>query len=155
MARSRARILDELLPPADQQRVIDAVGRAERHTSGEIKVHIEERCAGDAIERARSVFDRLGLQRTRERNGVLVYVAVADRKFAIVGDQGIHAATGDAFWHGAAGKMKVALTSGSLGDGLVAAIAAVGETLAQLFPARRHDDNQLSNEISVPGPSKP
>ena len=152
---AKARTLDDLLAPADQQRVVHAIARAERRTSGEIKVHVEDRCPGDAMARARALFQRLGLHRTRERNGVLVYIAAADHKFAILGDQGIHAATGDAFWHGAAGKMKVALTSGSLGDGLVAAIAAVGETLAQLFPARRHDDNQLSNEISVPGPSKP
>src|SRR5690349_18751477 len=99
--------LDQLLPETDQSRVVEAIQAAERGTSGEIKVHVEARCpGGDAMKRAELLFQKLGLHQTRERNGVLIYVALGDRKFALRGDQGIHEAVGSPFWAEAAAAMK-------------------------------------------------
>lgn len=140
--------LDELLPPSDQARVVAAIARAERETSGQIKVHLDARWRGDPARRAKALFRRLGLSRTRERNGVLVYVAVGDRKFALLGDAGIHAAVGSPFWDEAAARMKKAFSRGALGDGLVAAIEAIGEELRARFPHRPGASNEISDDIS-------
>ena len=141
--------LDELMPPPEQARVVEAVRKAEASTSGQIKVHVEPSCRGTALERARSLFASLGLTRTRQRNAVLIYVAPRDRTFAIVGDDGIHGVGGDDLWQRAAAAMKAGLGSGSLADGLLAAVAEVGAVLAREFPpqAGQHD-NELSDEIS-------
>ena len=140
--------LDDLLPRADQERVAAAIRDAESRTSGEIKVHLDERCPGDAMERAKALFAALGLTRTAACNGVLVYLAVRDRKYAILGDSGIHGAAGPAFWDEAAARMRACFARGALGDGLCAAIAAVGERLAAAFPRRADDQNELSDDIS-------
>ncbi len=146
-----ARSLDTLVAPADQARVVDAIRRAEARTSGEVKVHVEARCpGGDPFARARALFAHLGLEKTRERNGVLIYVAVDDRRFAILGDAGIHDAVGgQPFWEGAATKMRAAFVRGALADGLLAAIDEVGTQLAERFPHRADDVNELSDDIST------
>jgi len=143
--------LDELLGAAEQERVVAAVREAERRTSGQIKVHLEPRCRGDAFDRARTLFGSLGLHATRRRNAVLVYVAPRDRKFAILGDEGIHAVAGDALWARAAAAMKAGIAAGSLGDGLCAAVGEVGAALAREFPPDAGGDNELPDEISVGG----
>lgn len=143
------RTLDDLLSPADQQRVVAAIRAAEQTTSGQIKVHVEARCrGGDAYHRAAELFHRLGLERTRARNGVLLYVAVRDRKFALIGDSGIHEEVGSAFWHEAVARMRTAFQSGDLGAGLVGAISAVGERLAKRFPHHAGDPNEIPDDIS-------
>jgi uncharacterized membrane protein len=148
-----ASALDQLLPPADQARVVQAIQAAERTTSGEIKVHIEARCSeSDALARAQALFVELGLTRTRERNAVLLYVAARDRRFALLGDQGIHEEVGSQFWSEAAEKMTRAFRDGRLGDGLVEAISAIGERLARRFPPRPDDQNELSDDISTSEP---
>jgi uncharacterized membrane protein len=151
------RALDQLLPPAEQARVITAIQAAERATSGEIKVHVERACPGkDAMARARALFQSLGLTRTRERNGVLVYVAIDDRLAAILGDQGIHAEVGETFWQEALDRMREGFRRGAFGDGLVGAVEAVGARLARRFPPRKDDVNELSDEISTDdGPDRP
>ena len=141
--------LDEHLPRADQDRVVAAIRDAEQSTSGQIRVHVEDRCPGEPMERARALFVRLGLTRTRRRNGVLIYVAMGDRKFAILGDEGIHNAVGDAFWHGAAAKMKEFFALGAHGDGLCAAVKAVGEALAAQFPREAGDQNELPDDVTT------
>ena len=143
--------LDELLGAAEQERVVAAVREAERRTSGQVKVHLEPRCRGDAFARARALFDSLGLAATRRRNAVLLYVAPGDKKFAILGDQGIHAVAGDALWNRAAAALKAGIAAGSLGDGLCAAIAEVGAALAREFPPEAGGANELPDDISVGG----
>src|SRR5207245_9962841 len=107
--------LDELIPPADQKRIVEAIVAAEQHTSGQIKVHVEPRCkGGDAFRRAADLFARLGLTQTRQRNGVLIYVATQDRKFALLGDTGIHEDVGSAFWQEAAGRLPACFRRGAL-----------------------------------------
>ena len=135
--------LEELLPASEQERVVAAIRRAEGKTSGQVKVHLDARCIGPARRRAERLFVRLGLSGTRHRNAVLLYVAVRDHKYAILGDSGIHEAVGGSFWESAAARMKDAFARGALGDGLVGAIEAIGEKLAERFPP-----GQTSNEIS-------
>jgi uncharacterized membrane protein len=142
--------LDQLLPRAEQSRIVEAIQAAERGTSGEIKVHVEARCPGkDATRRAQGLFQKLGLHKTRERNGVLIYVAMSDRVFALHGDEGIHQAVGSPFWAEAAAAMKDAFQRGAFAEGLVAAVQAVGARLAERFPPRADDKNELSDEIST------
>jgi uncharacterized membrane protein len=140
--------LDRLLPKADQERVIAAIRAAEAKTSGEIKVHIEARCAGKPWPRALELFHRLGLEKTRDRNAVLIYVAMRSRKYALLGDSGIHEEVGSQFWSEAAGRLQGAFRRGALGDGLVGAIEAIGDRLAQKFPPRPDDTNEISDDIS-------
>jgi uncharacterized membrane protein len=145
--------LDELLDRQSQTQVVSAIARAEASTSGEIRVHLEASCkGGDPYQRAVELFSRLGMKKTAERNGVLIYVAVRDRRLSIIGDEGIHADVGDAFWHDALEKMRAAFGRGALGEGLVAAIDEVGRRLASRFPRRADDKNELTDEIST-GPS--
>jgi uncharacterized membrane protein len=145
------RSLDPILSDADRQRLVAAIQAAESQTSGEIKVHVEARCpGGDAMARARELFAKLGLTRTRERNGVLIYVAVSDRRFALFGDQGIHEEVGSPFWSEAASAMSQAFSRGAFADGIAGAIESVGKRLTARFPRPPGERvNQLSDEIST------
>ena len=82
--------LDDFISIPDQGRVVDAIGEAEKMTSGEIRVHITPKCGNDVMKDAAKTFDRLKMYKTRHRNGVLIYVAFESRKFAILGDAGIN-----------------------------------------------------------------
>src|SRR5258706_9744320 len=140
--------LDKVLHPYDQKRVVDAIGAAERLSAGEICVHVEGRCPGnDPIKRATTLLTKLGVTRTRERNGVLIYVAVRDRRFAVVGDVGINA---DAqFWAEAMQRLTAAFRKGAFGEGICGAIKSVGTQLAKKFPRQADDKNEVSNEITT------
>lgn len=140
--------LDQLLPRAAQAQVVAAIAAAEARTSGQIKVHVEASCGGDALARATALLHSLGLTATRHRNAVLVYLAPRDRKFAIVGDEGIHARGGAPLWERARAAMAEGLGRGSLGDGLVAAVAAVGAALAAEFPPEPGAGNPISDDFS-------
>jgi uncharacterized membrane protein len=137
-----------LLSAADEARIVAAIRRAEARTSGEIRVHVERRCRGDALAAARAAFDRLGLRGTARRNGVLFYVAVADRRFAVVGDDGIHRAVGEAFWEGIRDDLASRFRARDFAGGLEAAILAAGEALARTFPRGEDDRNELPDGVS-------
>jgi uncharacterized membrane protein len=141
-----------LLSDADFEAISAAIRDAERATSAEIRVHLERRLPRgmtDALEHARDVFTRLGMHRTRERHGVLIYLAAEDRKLAIVGDEGIHARAGDDHWAGVRDLMIERLRAGAPRDAITAAITAVGRELARHFPRRPDDTNELSDTVSV------
>jgi uncharacterized membrane protein len=145
-----AGMLDKVLHPTDQTKIVDAIRSAERVTSGEIKVHVEARCpGGDAYKRAVELFQRLGLTKTKERNAVLIYVATRDRKFSILGDSGIHEEVGSAFWAEAVQRMRVAFARGAFGEGIAGAVQSVGSRLAKKFPRQLHDVNEIDNEITT------
>jgi uncharacterized membrane protein len=145
--------LEKFLPDAARQQVVTAIGAAEARTSGEIKVHVEPHVPKDKTpyERAVALFSQLKLTGTRERNAVLLYVASEDRKFAILGDIGIHNEVGDAYWENAATTLRAHFASGAYAEGLASAVTAIGERLAAKFPnvAGASKDNQLSDEIST------
>jgi uncharacterized membrane protein len=145
-----AGMLDKVLHPTDQTKIVDAIRNAERVTSGEIKVHVEARVpGGDPYKRAVELFQRLGLTKTKERNAVLIYVATRDRKFSILGDSGIHEEVGSAFWAEAVQRMRVAFTRGAFGEGISGAVQSVGSRLAKRFPRRVDDINEIDNEITT------
>lgn len=136
----------------DFDAVTEAIRRAEARTSGEIRVHLERRvrrvrgaAPGAALARARHVFARLSMHRTKERHGVLIYLAVEDRRLAVVGDQGIHDRVGDPHWARVRDLMVERLRAGAPRAALLAAIAAVGEELARHFPRRPGDADELAD----------
>jgi uncharacterized membrane protein len=137
-----------LLSERDEAAVIAAISAAESKTSGEIRVHVERRSADGALATARRWYRRLGMDDTKERNGVLFYVAVDDREFAIVGGEGIHAKVGDAFWDALRDAMHEDFAKGDPASGLTRAIGEAGSRLAEFFPRRADDENELSDEIS-------
>ncbi len=135
---------------AEQKRITDAIKQAELQTSGEIKVHVEEHCPyDDPLHRATEVFRFLSLEHTALRNGVLFYISITDRKFAILGDQGIDRATGPDFWNASKDLMYLYLHSGDTITGLCLAIEKAGEALKLHFPYDSETDkNEIPDNIS-------
>jgi uncharacterized membrane protein len=132
----------------DTEQIEQAIARAEVHTSGEIRVSVAPFFVGDVQRTAEQAFARLGMSGTRERNGVLFFVVPARKKFAIVGDEGVHARVGQAFWDELRGVMSAAFHDGHATEGLVAAIERVGERLAEHFPATASDNpDELANRV--------
>ena len=146
---------EHLFRAEDFTAMADAVRAAEAGTSAEIRVHLERRVhrlplqRPDSLRRARRVFAHLGMHLTAERHGVLIYLAVEDRKLAIVGDEGIHRHVGDAYWETVRDLMIARLSEGRALEAVTAGIAEVGRVLARHFPRRPDDQNELSDQVSV------
>ena len=128
-----------------------AVQEAELNTSGEIRVHIENRCREDVMDRAALWFAKLEMHKTEKRNGVLFYLAVKDRKFAILGDAGINAVTPEDFWDQIKEKMLAHFRESRFAEGLREGILMAGEQLKAHFPYQKDDVNELSDDISFGG----
>ena len=142
--------LDKVLHPSDQQRILEAIKAAERLSSAEIKVHVEGKCpGGDASKRAQQLFRALGLARTKERNAVLLYAAVRERRFAFLGDTGINEATGSPFWAEAVQRMNAGFSRGANGDAIAGAIQALANKLRAKFPRTVDDQNEIENDITT------
>lgn len=141
-----------LLSVDDERRVVEAIRSAERRTSGEIRVHVQGSCGADPLEAAARVFERLGMARTAARNGVLVFLAVDDRRFAIVGDRGIHENVGSAYWEALRDALADHLRAGRAADGLVATIESLGQALSRRFPRGGDDRNELPDRVSYGPP---
>jgi len=131
----------------DHDRVVAAIAAAEGTSSGEIRVHLHHRRVSDPQEEGKKVFEKLGMTKTRDRNGVLIFVAPRSRNFAILGDAGIHEKCGDDFWKKAAEGLSAHFRGGRFSDGLVATIEELGRVLAAHFPRREDDRDELPNEI--------
>jgi uncharacterized membrane protein len=132
----------------DKAQIKDAVVKAETNTSGEIRVHIDNHCKEDVMDRAAWWFAKLEMQKTEKRNGVLFYLAVKDQKFAIIGDAGINAVTPDDFWDNIKEKMLEHFTGSEFAEGLKQGILMAGDALKENFPHQDDDVNELSDEIS-------
>jgi uncharacterized membrane protein len=137
------------LDPADLDAVAAAITGAEAATSGEIRVHLDARCPGEALARAALVFERLGMHRTAARHGVLIYVSVEDHKLAVLGDRGIHERVGQAYWDGLVAAVLAHFRDGRFRDGLAHAVGEVGAVLGRHFPRRPDDVNELPDRVSV------
>jgi len=133
----------------EHQSILDAIRIAEKKTSGEIRVHLEDHCDHFPEDRAAYVFDRLDMHRTAERNGVLFYLAVLDKQFAIIGDLGIHERVGTDFWSSLRDILESEFKQGKFKEGMIACIDKMGESLSQFFPYQGDDKNELSDEIST------
>jgi len=131
-----------------KKEIEDAIKQAELDTSGEIRVHIENKCKGEVLDRAAFIFNKLGMQKTALRNGVLFYLAVNSRKFAIIGDQGINAVVPEDFWENIKEMMAAHFKEGEFTTGLSQGIIEAGKILKKHFPHQRDDVNELSDEIS-------
>ncbi|WNJ19170.1 TPM domain-containing protein [Pontibacter sp. G13] len=141
--------LENFFSDKQDQQIVEAIQRAERKTSGEIRVHLERSSKGTGeYLRAKQVFHQLNMDQTERRNGVLFYLAVEDHRFAILGDQGIDDAVPADFWVGIADNMKTQFKDHKYAEGLIAGIEAVGEQLQKWFPWEKDDVNELPDEIS-------
>ena len=139
---------NHFLTPEDEQGVIDAIKQAEYNTSGEIRVHIEKKAEKAALERAEEVFELLEMHNTELRNGVLIYVSIEDKTFAICGDKGINEAVAPDFWDSTKNIMQAHFKKGEFKQGLIEGIAKAGEQLKAFFPYQKDDINELPDEIS-------
>ena len=137
-----------LLSREDEASVVAAIRAAESATSGEIRVHVEARSGGDPLAAARRWFVILKMHRTALRNGVLFYVAVDDKAFAVLGDDGIHGKVGGEFWDGLRDILREEFARGEFAAGLTRAIAAAGDGLSRHFPHRAGDRNELPDGLS-------
>lgn len=131
-----------------KDRIEAAIGEAERETSGEIRVHIETECNEDVLDRAAFWFEKLEMHKTALRNGVLIYLAIGDHKFAIIGDAGINQKVPPGFWDSTRDNMLGFFRTRQYTDGLVAGIQEAGQQLKTFFPWQQDDVNELSDEIS-------
>ncbi len=125
-----------------------AIMNAELDTSGEIRVHIDTTCRGEVMERAMQVFRKLKIHKTELHNGVLFYLAVKNRKFAIIGDEGINKVVPENFWEDLKSDLLDAFREERFTDGLIHGITRTGSFLKQHFPYHKGDTNELSDEIS-------
>ncbi len=130
------------------ERVVAAIRVAENQTSAEIKVHIAKTCEGDPMERAKELFIQLGLEKTAQRNGILIYVASEDRKSAILGDMGIDQKVGKNYWQETLNEMVEMFKRSENAEGLCFAIQSIGAQLKEHFPYQSDDVNELSDDIS-------
>lgn len=128
--------------------ITQAIAEAELNTSGEIRVHIENTCKVDVMDRAAYLFKKLKMHRTKLRNGVLFYLALKSHKFAILGDAGINNKVPDHFWDDIKDTMRGYFQRGKLAEGMAEGIRRAGEQLKEHFPYQSDDVNELSNEIS-------
>jgi Predicted membrane protein len=131
-----------------QAQILAAVKEAEMETSGEIRVHIESSLKGDVLDRAAWLFKKLGMHKTAERNGVLFYLAVNHRQFAILGDAGINAKVPTGFWDDIRELLQKNFKEGKFTEGLSEGILLAGKHLKMHFPHKPDDVNELPDEIS-------
>lgn len=135
----------------DTEKLVLAIQVAEKDTSGEIRVHIDQNLptGSSAIDRAKIVFEQLQMHKTEQRNGVLIYMAIKAKQFAIIGDSGIHAVVGNEFWDSIRIQLTTHFKKGNFVSGIELAILETGKKLKQFFPYQSNDVNELSNEISM------
>ncbi len=138
----------EFFSREEKEDIRQAILNAELDTSGEIRVHIETNCAGDVMDRAAYLFDKLNMNKTEQRNGVLFYLAVENRKFAVIGDRGIHALVLDEFWEGLKTLLLNHFREGKFTLGLIEGIGLVGEKLKKHYPYQTDDVNELPDDIT-------
>ncbi|MFO8128595.1 MAG: TPM domain-containing protein [Bacteroidales bacterium] len=133
---------------AQKEAIKQAILNAELDTSGEIRVHIENVCEGEVLDRAAYIFDKLKINQTALRNGVLFYLAVKNRKFAVIGDKGINEVVPDDFWEDLKNKMLNHFREGRFTEGLVEGITITSRFLKKHFPYQTDDVNELPDDIS-------
>ncbi len=149
--------VEDFLTSEEETAIIEAIRTAEKNTSGEIRVHLEPSSMSteepnehiDAFDRALEVFDMLNMENTKQRNGVLIYVAVDDRTLVIMGDKGINDIVGQNFWESTKDIIINHFKNGEMKKGLVEGILKAGEQLKAHFPYTSDDKNELPDDISV------
>jgi uncharacterized membrane protein len=140
--------VEAFLTESEEREIINAIKVAEKNTSGELRVHIEATSEKEHFDRALEVFYHLEMDKTKDANGVLIYVAVHDKKFVIYGDKGINEVVAKDFWNTTKDVMQNRFIKGNFKTGIVEGILKAGEELKAHFPWQTDDENELSNEIS-------
>lgn len=125
-----------------------AIARAEARTSGEIRVHLKRRCGADTLSQAIKDFEKLGMHRTKDHSGVLIFIALESHAFAILGDRGIHEKVGAAFWDETRDIMRDHFRNGRLKEGILAGVESAGRKLQAFFPRQASDRDELSNTVT-------
>jgi len=133
---------------AQQDAIVQAIGEAEHATSGEIRVHIETSCKADVLDEAAWLFRKAGMHKTADRNGVLIYLALEERKFAIIGDTGINSVVPLGFWDEIRDHMKKRFSENMFTEGLAEGIIMAGNQLKEHFPHTKDDINEITDTIS-------
>jgi uncharacterized membrane protein len=138
----------EFLSKLDHDRIVRAIAEAEKKSSGEMRVYVQRgHLKGDAINAAQKQFRKLGMQKTQEHNGVLIFVAPRARKFAVVGDEGVHQKCGEEYWQRLIDSMREHFKKEDFNQALLEAIEKTGQLLAQHFPKIETGKDELPNEI--------
>ncbi len=140
--------VEKLLSNNEEQEIVQAILEAEKNTSGEIRVHIESHTRLEHFNRAREVFHLLKMDNTKDENGVLIYVAVNDRKFVIYGDKGIDKVIPDNFWDTTRDTIQAHFKNGNFKQGIIEGVLSTGKQLEKHFPWNHGDTNELSDEVS-------
>lgn len=138
----------ELFTEDEKARIVLAIRQAERLTSGEVRLFVESHCTYvDPMDRAKEAFLSLGMEKTKLRNGVLLYIAMRDHQFAILGDQGIHEKVGNDFWQQEALLLKRHFSGNRIVEGIEVCVKEIGESLYHYFPYESGDQNELPDDI--------
>lgn len=133
----------------EEKQIVAAIKTAELKTSGEVRVHLDDEEIEDIKERAVFVFDSLGMKKTKDRNGILLYINPKTKKFLVIGDEGIHEKVGQDFWEKISVAMKSSFSIKAYAPGVINAINDIGSELLQHFPYdKQTDENELDDEIS-------
>lgn len=132
----------------EQNLLVKAIEEAERNSSGEIRLHLTGYCFGSEVKAAQKIFKRLNMHTTKDRNGVLFYIATRSKKIAIVGDKGIHEKLGHDYWQAIISRLINQFKGNNKAEVLIACIKDCGEQLGKFFPLNADDKNELSNSIS-------
>ena len=140
--------IEDFLTSKEEEEIVEAIRIAECNTSGEIRVHIEQKCQGDVYEHALEVFHFLKMDNTAQRNGVLIYVAIDNRSFVIIGDHSINNIVGANFWNSTRDKISNQFKLGNFKQGIIDGVIEAGNALAKYFPWHHHDKDELDNTIS-------
>lgn len=140
--------VEEFLTSEEEQEIVDAIIAAEQNTSGEIRVHLEASTVHDHYLRAQEVFHTLKMDNTRQRNGVLIYIAVQDHQFVICGDTGIDDVVPDDFWTSTRDTIATHFKSQRFKQGIIEGVLRTGEKLKEHFPWGPNDSNELRDEVS-------
>lgn len=138
----------KLISKEEEARIVSSIKEAELNTSGEIRVHVERLCRKEPLARAVLIFNKLKMFKTEQRNGVLVYVALKSRKFAIIGDTGINAVIPENFWDDIKNQLAASFSNGKITDGICTAVLSTGNLLKEKFPHKTNDVNEQSDDVS-------
>ena len=132
----------------EKKQITAAIREAEKRTSGEIRVHLTGRSREDILAHAKEIFEKIGMTKTGARNGVLIFLEVKSKRFAVIGDAGIHERVPEGFWDEIAQRMALHFSKNHFADGMIEGIRSTGEKLKEYFPRARDDRNELPDEIS-------
>jgi uncharacterized membrane protein len=139
----------EFLAKLDSKRIVAAIASAEEKTSGEIRVFVSMRDVEEPKAAAEKHFAEMGMAKTRHHNGVLLFFAPKARKFAVIGDSGVHEKCGDPFWEELVGRMSGFLRQEQFTEAIMHGVEEAGRLLASHFPPEPDDSDELPNDIVV------